>query len=182
MTTGEEQKIIEKIIAGELDQFRILVEKYQNPVFRVIYKIVGDYEDAKELTQDVFVKTFESIRQYNSGHKFFSWIYRIAINNALLFVKRKKSFLPIEEIPYQIAEQMPDYEGRDHLLAQSISELAENYKTVIILKYYSDLSYADIAEMLEIPEKTVKSRLFDARKILKEKLSKIDFFSSFQYN
>ncbi|HBL75670.1 MAG: hypothetical protein A2W90_17250 [Bacteroidetes bacterium GWF2_42_66] len=185
MVMEDEQKIIGEIIAGHTRQYRILVERYQNPVFRVIIKIVGDAEDAKELTQDVFVKAFESIAQYKPEHKFFSWIYRIAINRALLFVKRKKNFMQIENVPdqfYQVPDQPFEQENRDHLLNGSINELGEHYKSVVLLKYYADLSYADIADTLGIPEKTVKSRLFDARKILKEKLSKTDFFSSVQTN
>lgn len=181
----QEQIIVENILAGQVDQYEILVKKYQNPIFKVILKIVDNYHDAKDLTQDVFVKTFESLQQYNPQYKFFSWIYRIAINEALLFVKRKKKFQQIEEIKdhtYHLPEQLPDYESRDKLLSTSINKLAESYKAVILLKYYSDLSYAEIAETLGLPEKTVKSRLFDARKILREKLVKIDFYTAAQSN
>ena len=181
----QEQIIIESIIAGQIDQYEILVGKYQNPVFRLILKIVGNYDDAKDLTQDVFVKTFESIKQYKPQYKFFSWIYRIAINEALLFVKRKKNFRQIESVTdpaWHLPEQTPDYESRDKLLSFAINDLAESYKSVILLKYYSDLSYTEISETLSIPEKTVKSRLFDARKMLREKLIKSDFFTTVQNN
>jgi RNA polymerase sigma-70 factor (ECF subfamily) len=185
MKDEDEKRIIVDILAGQVDQYRLLVKKYQNPIFRIIFKIVGNYDDAKELTQDVFVKTYESLHQYKSSHKFFSWIYRIAINKALLFEKRKKNFLAIESNSdqfIQIPDQTFDYEGRDRILNRSINELNEHYRTVILLKYYADLSYADISGILGIPEKTIKSRLFDARKILKEKLLKTDPFSFVQYN
>ena len=177
---GDEQLIIADILAGNTAQYRQLVERYQHPVLKVIYKIVGDVEDAKELTQDVFVKAFESLSQYKKEYKFFSWIYRIAINSALLFVRSKKKFVPIDEISDQLC-QGPDYNPeddlRDRLLGSTINELNEPYKSVILLKYYADLSYADMAVTLGIPEKTVKSRLFDARKILKDKLLKHNFLS-----
>jgi RNA polymerase sigma factor (sigma-70 family) len=178
---GDEQKIIEEIISGQSRPYRILVERYQNPVFRVILKIVADSEDAKELTQDVFVKAYESIRQYKPEYKFFSWIYRIAINNALLFIKRRKKLVKTENMSLksmQIVDQNDDDENRDYLLNRSLQELNGYYQPVILLKYYADLSYADIAETLGISEKKVKSRLFDARKTLKEKLSESGFFSS----
>ena len=181
---GDEQKIIEEVIAGHTEAFRILVERYQNPVFRIILKIVGDPEDAKELTQDVFVKAYESIGQYKPEHKFFSWVYRMAINRALLFVKRKKKFMQIENLPDQFHPfpgENAEQESREYLLNRSVQELNEKYKSVVVLKYYTGLSYSDIAETLAIPEKTVKSRLFDARKILKEKLSKTDFFATEEY-
>ncbi len=180
-----ESTIIKNIIAGEASQYKILVNKYQNPVFKVILKIVGDWEDAKEITQDVFVKTFESLHQYNSNYKFFSWIYRIAINKALAFVKQKKNFSPFEQwqptIEYSTENDF-DYDLRERQLKESVNQLPENYKSVILLKYYAGLCYDEIAETLGIPEKTVKSRLFDARKMLKNQLTNIDFYSSLQYN
>jgi RNA polymerase sigma-70 factor (ECF subfamily) len=181
----QEQIIIESILAGQIDQYRILVGKYQNPVFRLIMKIVGNYDDAKDLTQDVFVKAFESMKQYKPQYKFFSWIYRIAINEALLFVKRKRNFRQIESVTdpaCHLPDQTPDYENREKLLNNAINDLAESYKSVILLKYYSDLSYTEMAETLSLPEKTVKSRLFDARKMLREKLINNDFFTVVQNN
>lgn len=177
----DEQKIIEEVISGQTRSFRILVERYQNPVFRVILKIVTDTEDAKELTQDVFVKAYESLRQYRAEYKFFSWIYRIAINTALLYVRRRKKIIKTENISirsYQIAEENENHDYRDYLLNRSLQELNRHYQTVLFLKYYADLSYADIAETLGIPEKKVKSRLFDARKILKGKLPESGIFPS----
>ena len=181
----DEKTIIEEILAGQTDQYRLLVEKYQNPVFRIIFKIVGNDDDARDLTQDVFVKIYESLHQYNSGYKFFSWVYRTAINKALLFERREKKFLSIDgntDQFMQIPEQRMDYESRDELLNRAINGLTEHYRTVVLLKYYAGLSYADISRILGIPEKTVKSRLFDARKILKDRLTKSDLFSFIQYN
>jgi RNA polymerase sigma-70 factor (ECF subfamily) len=185
MIMGDEQKIIEEVISGQSRSFRILVERYQNPVFRVILKIVADSEDARELTQDVFVKAYESLLQYKPEYKFFSWIYRIAINSALLFVKRRQKLIKTQKMmqkTFQVADQKEDNQHRDYLLNLSLQELSGNYQSVIILKYYADLSYADISETLGISEKKVKSRLFDARILLKEKLSESGFFFSIQDN
>jgi RNA polymerase sigma factor (sigma-70 family) len=182
---GDEQKIIEEIISGQSRSYLVLVERYQNPVFRVILKIVANSEDAKELTQDVFVKAYESIRQYKPEYKFFSWIYRIAINSALLFVKRRKKLIKTEKMlqkSFEIAYRNDDNDTHDYLLNLSLQELSGNYQSVIMLKYYADLSYADIAESLGISEKKVKSRLFDARTMLKEKLSESGFYSTIQGN
>jgi RNA polymerase sigma factor (sigma-70 family) len=183
MTMGDEQKIIEEIISGQSRSYRILVERYQNPVFRVMLKIVANSEDAKELTQDAFVKAYESLHQYKPEYKFFSWIYRIAINNALLFVKRRKKLVKTEKMlqkSFETAVQKDGNDNRDYFLNRSLQELSGNYQSVIMLKYYAGLSYADIAESLGISEIKVKSRLFDARKILKERLSETGFFSYIQ--
>lgn len=176
--TDSDEIIVRKIIAGDINQYRWLVEKYQNPVFRVILKIVGDDDEAQELTQDVFVKAFESLHQYKVDYKFFSWIYRMAINRALLFEKKKKEFTRLEVVKNQISENTePDLdEERSRQLSRLINKLSEHYRTVILLKYYSNLSYTEIAETLDVPEKTVKSRLFDARKILRDWIVKLDIF------
>jgi RNA polymerase sigma-70 factor (ECF subfamily) len=172
----DERTIIKAILAGKTAHYGVLVEQYQNPVFRVIFNIVNNYEEARELTQDVFVKAYESLHQYNPEYKFFSWIYRIAINRALLFVRNKKPYVPLDKIALH-EETAPgpeteyDLKTRDALVGKAVGSLKEKYKAVILLKYYAGLSYGEIAETLEIPEKTVKSRLFDARMLLKDKLN-----------
>lgn len=182
MIEENDNELVKKIVAGESFHYRALVEKYQNPVYRVIFKIVGDADDAKEITQDVFVKAYETLAQFNPDFKFFSWIYRIAINAALRFEKRKRNFMPIQQ--YRETDGEPDVSvgmdtrEREKLLKSSIEDLGDNYKSVVLLKYYAELSYTEISESLGIPEKTVKSRLFDARRILKEKLAAMEYFNS----
>jgi RNA polymerase sigma-70 factor (ECF subfamily) len=178
---NEDARVVKEIIAGSVHQYRVLVEKYQDPVFRVVLKIAGSHEDAREITQDVFVKTFESLKQYNSDYKFFSWIYRIAINSALMYVKHQKRFSSIEKFPIvelQTGEECVNHEARERMLNLSINALPEKYRAVVLLKYFAGNSYTEIAEIIGIAEKKVKSRLFDARKLLKEKLEKTAFFSS----
>jgi RNA polymerase sigma-70 factor (ECF subfamily) len=180
-----EKQIIDQIIQGDTNQFDQLVKKYQTPVFKVIYKIVEDYEDAAEILQDVFVKAYESLSQYNPEYKFFSWIYRIAINKALLYVKRKKVAVPAEILCCEAEEDLEETvfcEQRDSEITKAVNRLDEKYRKVILLKYYAGLSYAQIAEVLLLPEKTVKSRLFDARRILQKSLEKMELFSAIQSN
>ena len=176
----EDKKMIEQILAGQTGLFRLLIGKYQAPVYRVALKISGNDEDAREITQQVFVTVYESLNQYNPDFKFFSWMYRIAINRALLSVRQKKQFMSIDRYRPGAGddEDHPKAkELRDELLNQSIGKLKEKYRTVIVLKYYAGMPYADIAETLEITEKKVRSRLFDARKQLKDELYRIDFFN-----
>jgi RNA polymerase sigma-70 factor (ECF subfamily) len=180
-----EKQIINQILHGKTNQFEYLVKKYQNPVFKVIYKVVEDYEDATEILQDVFVKAYESLSQYNPEYKFFSWIYRIAINEALRFAKRKKVAVPVEILCCEAEDDHEEIlfcEQRDNLIACAVNRLDEKYRKVVLLKYYGGLSYTQIAEVLQLPEKTVKSRLFDARKILQKSLAKMDLFSAIQSN
>jgi RNA polymerase sigma-70 factor (ECF subfamily) len=175
-----EQDIINKIIAGETSQYKLLIDKYQNPIYRIILKITCDHEDALEVTQDVFIKAFESLKQYKAEFKFFSWVYRIAINSALQHIKKKNKKIRLEDIKEKLKgipnEETEEKEERYKILDKAINELKNNYKDVILLKYYTDLSYAEISETLNIPEKTVKSRLFDARNLIKQKLAETEYF------
>jgi len=135
--------------------------------------------------QDVFVKAYESFWQYNPEYKFFSWIYRIAINKALLFVKQKRALVPDGILYSEAADDREEIffcAHRDHIISKAVNGLDEKYRKVILLRYYAGLSYTQIANVLKLPEKTVKSRLFDARKILQRSLEKMEFFSAIQSN
>lgn len=172
----EDGQIIRAILDGQTALYRLLVERYQNPVFRVIYKIVNNHEEAGELTQDVFVKAYESLPQYDPRYKFFSWIYRMAINRALLCLRTRKPCVEADKIPAheRLAQKEEPFDlvTKSTLIDKAVNELDKKYKTVIMLKYFAGLSYSEISETLDIPEKTIKSRLFDARMLLKDKLEK----------
>ena len=172
----QDKQIIYNILNGQKEQYRHLVNKYQKPVFKVIYRIVGDYEETREVSQETFVKIYTSLSQYKDEYKFFSWLYRTAINCALVHVKNKKQYTPIDEVSNSssFVEEHVDKEARRRLICKSINELPEKYRAVIALKYYANMSYQEIANTIGIPEKKVKSRLFDARKLLKNLLVKTD--------
>lgn len=170
----DDKIIIEKILNGDVSRFEVLVKKYQQPVYNVIFRISGNAEDAKEITQDVFVKSYESLKNYKPNYKFFSWLYRIAINSALMHNKQKRRFVPIDDkTDRQPAFQNPNNEedeSKYKQLNKALIELPEIYKSVIVLKYYAGLSYAQIALITNMDEKRVKSRLYDGRALLKELL------------
>jgi RNA polymerase sigma-70 factor (ECF subfamily) len=175
----DDKVIIEEILNGEVSRFELLVKKYQQPVYNVIFRISGNVEDAKEITQDVFVKSYESLKNYKPGYKFFSWLYRIAINSALMHNKQNRRFVPMDDK----TERQPafqntitdDDEYRYKQLNKALVELPEKYKSVIVLKYYAGLSYAQIATITGMDEKRVKSRLYDGRALLKELLAKANY-------
>ena len=143
MEFKEDGQIIRAILDGQTALYRLLVERYQNPVFRVIYKIVNNHEEAGELTQDVFVKAYESLPQYDPRYKFFSWIYRMAINRALLFLRNRKPYVEPEQIPAREREKVThdgqpfDLVTKSTLVERAVNELDQKYKTVILLKYFA---------------------------------------------
>jgi RNA polymerase sigma-70 factor (ECF subfamily) len=164
---------VERCLSGDLDAFGLLIDRYERPVFNTVLHMVGDTEDAREVCQQVFMKAFEHLASYDRERKFFSWIYRVAINESINFLKARHPHEPLSErLEYPLAnpaEQAEALEEWTHL-HEAIMRLDENYRAVIILRHFLHLTYQEIADVLSVPEKTVKSRLFSARQLLREAL------------
>lgn len=176
MIEVDDKNVVERVLEGKKDDYRYLVQKYQKPVYHYIYRMIHNQEAAKEITQQVFVKCFEKLSSYNSNYKFFSWIYRITINETINYIKYHKRVLSIDEYKGKLYNKETDSLEKTELkmiLEKAVSELAIKFQSVINLKYFEDLSYTEIAEILGISEKKVKSRLFTARKKLIVKLRDI---------
>lgn len=167
--------LVKHCLRGEPRAFEQLVDKYQKPIFNVAYRMVRDYDDAEDIAQNAFVKAYENLSAYNPKHKFFSWLYRMAVNEALNFLKQKNRLQGLSE-DLQAGEQSPDKRYEEAELSESLHdalmELKVDHRAAIVLKHFEDLSYRDIGYILEIPEKTVKSRLFTARQLLRDILIK----------
>ncbi len=163
--------LVEACLQGDRSAFDDLVDRYQRPLFAATYRITGSVDDAMDATQNAFVKAYEKLHTFDGSHRFFSWVYRIAINQALNLVDAGSRLHPFDQ-QTPVAEPSPEaaagtMENRQHL-QRAMVELPPHYRTVLVLKHLEGLSYREIAEILEIPEKTVKSRLFTARRRLRE--------------
>jgi len=163
-------ELVIEALNGRSDAFGSLVEKYERPIFNLAFRISGDYEDAMDITQTVFVKAFERLDSFDPARNFFSWLYRMAVNESLNFVRRRSRTVHIEaEMPSRAPapdEQIAREESQS-LVQQALTRLSEDYRLVIILRHFLDLSYREIGEIAGIPEKTVKSRLYTGRHILR---------------
>lgn len=158
---------------GDSRAFEQLVDRYEKIIFHSAYRIVGDRDDAADITQATFVKVFERIDSFNPRFKFFSWIYRISVNEAYNFHKRSKQAAALVVEPK--TDQPGPYEDYrqnemcEHL-EQALANMTYEYRVVIVLKHLMLLSYKEIADVLKVPEKTIKSRLFTARQVLHRQL------------
>ena len=145
----------------------------QKPVFNTVLHMVGDAEDAREVCQQAFMKAFEHLASYDRERKFFSWIYRVAVNESINHLKARKPHETLDERLQHPranpAERFEELEEWTHL-HEAIMNLEPNYRAVVILRHFVHFSYNEIAEILNLPEKTVKSRLFTARQQLREAL------------
>ena len=162
---------VERCLRGDTDAFGDLIDRYEQPLYNTVLHMVGNAEDARDLCQQVFVKVFEHLSTYDPQRKFFSWIYRVAVNEAINHIRSRHVTEPLHASLHATqadpAEQFEEAEQWVHL-HEEIMKLDANYRAVIILRHFLHLSYADMAEVASVPEKTVKSRLFTARQLLRD--------------
>ncbi len=157
---------------GNNGAYDILVSRYELTMYRTALAIVNDPDVAKDVTQNGFIKTWEKLHTFRSGGRFYSWLYKVIVNEALNQVRNVRRMEALDQssrddqTPYH---QMVHAEDNRELY-HAIARLNEDQKVVILLRHFEDHSYREIADILEIDEKTVKSRLFSARMKLRELL------------
>jgi RNA polymerase sigma-70 factor (ECF subfamily) len=178
MTRDDDAMLVEACLRGDRHAFDTLVDRYEGPLFSAAYRITGSVEDAMDATQSAFVNAYEKLHTFDPSYRFFSWIYRIAVNQSLNLVSRRKNQTEIEDD--SVVENRGPAEAFDTTeirgqLKRALLDLEPHYRTVIVLKHLEGFSYREISELLEIPEKTVKSRLFTARQRLRVVLTERGF-------
>jgi len=180
MTKKDDNELVYEVTRGSISSFEVLIDRYQKTIFNMVLKMVGDVETAKDLTQDVFVTAFEKMGGFNFNYRFFSWIYKIAVNKTLNYLKSKVPSESLNGSETNIAEDTDSQEReRNRKMVQSgLRSLQADYRILLLLKYYCGLSYEEIAETVKIPEKKVKSRLFIAREQLHKIMIGKGFFEN----
>ncbi|MCX7697231.1 MAG: sigma-70 family RNA polymerase sigma factor [Bacteroidales bacterium] len=176
-------KLIERALKDN-DQaaYAELLSLYKDSVYYLMYKMTGDHNDAYDLTIEAFGKAFRYLRQYSTQYAFSTWLYKIASNNAIDYIRRKKFYYTSLDEEKEDEEQMfirhtlkdtcPNPEElfikkqRKKLVKKILEQLKPDYREIIELRFYNELSYEEIAEYLNIPIGTVKAKLFRARELL----------------
>jgi RNA polymerase sigma-70 factor (ECF subfamily) len=159
--------LVKRTLDGDQRAFGELIDRYQKPVFSHALKTLGDKQDAEDVTQTVFLKAFEHLGKYKPEYKFFSWIYRIAINESINHAKRRKPVESFDESTALPADIFADHDLEREVL-DGIMRLGIEDRAIVLLKHFEGFSYSDIEYIMEIPIKTVKSRLYSARQRLRE--------------
>src|SRR5687768_1095379 len=172
-TSGpKDADLVRQSLAGDTDAFGELVTRYQHVMYTVALRMLGNTEDAKDVTQDAFVKAFRQLATFDSSYRFFSWMYRIVINECLNLIRARRPQEPLDPAiaglgnPYESAMTVE----RRRQIEAALQRLTPEYRAVVVLRHFGGQSYEEIADALSIPEKTVKSRLFSARQLLGEML------------
>lgn len=175
MDRTEEAELVQRSLNGDTRAYGKLIGSYERVLYNVALRMVRDREDAKDLTQTVFIKAYENLSTFDRGRKFFSWIYRIMVNESLNLLARRRRSEPLDETMAS-PNRGPDHDAEERevngLLEEAIAELKPDYRQAILLRHFAQLSYEEMSEALEVPEKTVKSRLFTARRLLGEILER----------
>lgn len=171
MTDTSDEELVNMCLGGNNKAFDVLVQRYELPMYRTAMGIVNNNETAKDITQTAFLKSWEKLHTFNPEYKFYSWLYRIIVHEALNYNRNHKKFEKLslyqsdDDTPYQ---QLLKKEENQALI-DAINSLSMDYKLVIQLRHFEELSYSEIADVLDIEIKTVKSRLYTARMQLREK-------------
>jgi len=169
MSDEADRKLIEASRAGNDRAFGDLVKKYQKPIFNLALQMTGRYDEACDITQNTFIKAFSNLDSYKPDFRFFSWIYRMALNETINWIKKSCRLEPLDR---HLADRTASPEEKciteqmHNILDRAIARMKIEARVLIVLRYFADLSYREIGYIMEIPEKTVKSRLYSARQQL----------------
>ena len=175
----DDRALVERFrLQGDREAFTQLVIRYQRPIYTAAFWVLRRAEDASDVSQTVFLKVAERIDDYDPRFKFFSWIYRIAVNESLNQLRRGGHEEPLDE-DFDVAdagsadpEARLDASQRSAGLQRVLMNMATADRMVLSLRHFSECSYEEMAQILEIDVKTVKSRLFEARQRLRRLLDK----------
>ena len=172
-TDEEDKALVERVLAGDTKAFEPLIDRYQTPLFNAALRLLRDEDDARDVVQTAFVKAYQKLDTFDPQYRFFSWIYRITHNEALNLIKKNRRTESLER----------EYESEDRtpLETAAVTEMSDqiesamrvltfDYRCVLILRHFLGFSHREMSEALEVPEKTVKSRLHTARRRLQEAL------------
>ena len=180
-TTTSDPELVASAARGLEGSFEELVNRYQRPISAFVYRMVGDYDAALDLTQEIFIKVYASLSRYRPEFKFSTWIYKIAHNAAIDHLRRTSSRerslsvgtetdnydLPLESEGLT-PEQQSEREERRGEIENVVRSLPTAYRELIVLRHSQDLTYEEIVEVTGLPLGTVKNRLFRAREMMRQ--------------
>ena len=180
---NDDAQLIHETLAGKTTAFGQLVQKYQDRLYNTIVHVVGSAEDARDVEQDAFVQAFVKLDTFHQSSAFYTWLYRIAFNVAASLTRRRRPAASVEELRETVGEEPADegagpaerleQDERRRQVQQAIAALTDEHRAVLVLREIDGCCYETIAEILELPVGTVRSRLHRARLQLREVLREV---------
>lgn len=177
----EDDKLVALALRGEDSAYKKLIAKYEKSIYFRIQKMIREQEMVEDLVQEVFIKAFNNLSSYSNEYAFSTWLFRIATNHTIDYLRKKKlpTFsinAPIDAKDGEVEYQLPDnsfeadreiiYKQRRAIIREAIDNLPKKYRLVIEMRHMDEKSYEEIAEILELPLGTVKAHIFRAREML----------------
>jgi RNA polymerase sigma-70 factor (ECF subfamily) len=167
--TPDERELVARAAAGDVDAFAELVRAYEHRVAAVLYRLLDDRRDVEEATQDVFVQAWRNLRRFRGRAKLFTWLYRIAVNEALM--RRRRQRPVVQELDERLAAEEDPEPGLRDLLVRELAALPFEYRAAVVLRDVEGLSNAEVAEALDISVAAAKSRIHRGRLQIRDALA-----------
>ena len=180
--SAEDSRLIQECLNGRAEAYAALVRKYQDRLYNTVFRMVSNSEDARDLVQDAFVQAYRSLDRFHGDAAFYTWLYRIAVNAAISHKRRQKvmvsfeasgrdsSFDPADDTLQSDPSNRLEQDDRDRQVREALDGLPSEYRAVLVMKEIDGQKYETIAQMLNCPIGTVRSRLHRARLELRERL------------
>lgn len=183
-STFTEQDDVALVVAsqsGDQDAFAVLVQRHQRRVFNLVYRMLQQYDEANEVTQETFLAAWQGLRSFRRDARFTTWLHRIAYNCALKQLEQRKKDSALQVAMQAEAVDSDERVGaelevhdRQAIVREHISTLPAKYRVVLVLRHLQEMTYEEMAEILTMPIGTIKTHLFRARNLLKERLEAFD--------
>lgn len=184
--TQDDHDLVKRARKKDPKAFEKLLRKYRKSVYYMLLKMVNNPDDAEDLTQEAFAKAFNSLEKFDAKYAFSTWLFRIATNNCIDFIRKKRLNTVSIDTPYEneegdsisfdIRDGRPNpneallKQQRKDYLRQAVENLPEKYRILVKLRYFDEFSYEEVAQELDLPLGTVKAQLFRARELLNQEL------------
>jgi RNA polymerase sigma-70 factor, ECF subfamily len=178
-----DEELVARSIGGDTDSFNQLILRWERPIFALAYRVIGREEDARDVCQETFLRAFRALRGFRGQAKFSSWLYRIALNLCRDWIRRERRApiaqapegvdlldLAAEREPSESIESLVARREMSRAVAKAMALLPEEQRTAIILKEYHGLTFQEIADLLDCPLSTVKTRLYQGLSVLRRNL------------
>jgi RNA polymerase sigma-70 factor (ECF subfamily) len=180
-----DEELVARSMGGDLDSFNQLVLRWERPIYALAYRVIGREEDARDVCQEAFLRAFRALKGFKGQAKFSSWLYRITLNLCRDWIRRERR-QPIAQAPegvdlIELASESTPTESIEELVARreigravarAMADLPDEQRTAIILKEYHGLTFQEIADLLDCPLSTVKTRLYQGLTVLRKQLAR----------
>ncbi len=182
---ADDQRAITAVLEGEVEAYRILVERYQKPIFNLMFRMTGSYTEATDLTQEALIKAYDKLDTFKTGRKFFPWLYAVSANHARFFLRKNCKF-QATHVPYDENGRRDNAGGssdrqderlvkkNDYMhLHQALARMPADYREAVVLRYLEEMSMRDIADILNISVSGAKMRVYRGIGKLRESIEKV---------